>query len=283
MTFRLNLYAGLQVLLQSLLNFGTLVTLPSDASPDEVVARMLRYDVNHASATPSYWRRLLLFADRANLARVPLRQITLGGEIVDQQVLDDLKRLYPTARIVHIYATTELGRCFSVADGQAGFPVSWLDDDSELDIKIDAGQLMIRSPNRMERYECVTDAPAGTDDWIPTGDLVETRKDRVFFVGRRGDQINVGGNKVSPNRVENVIREVAGVADVRVYSVSSSLAGQLVAAELVLAEGTDEQAVRSRVAECCRAVLAAHEVPRALNVVPRIALTAAGKKSRQGK
>src|SRR5262245_32755960 len=86
--------------------------------------------------------------------------------------------------------------------------------------------------------------------WGRTGDLVEFQGDRVVFVGRTSDIINVGGNKVHPLEVERVIRTVAGVADVRVYGKASSIVGQLVACEITPTRGVDpgqlEDAVRER-------------------------------------
>ena len=234
LTYRPQLYAGLQVILQCLVNRGTLVMIPERAEPNEIVDMLVRHRVTCCSATPSYWRRLALFADRARFALAPLEQITLGGEVVDQPILDSLRDLFPNARITHIYATTELGRCFSVGDGQAGFPSQMLAkrDGGEVSLKVEEGELWIRSRNAMEGYDPHGEtAPLdiGSEGWVPTGDLVEIVDDRVQFRGRKSDIINVGGNKVSPLAVERVIRGVTGVDDVRVFGQSSSIAGQLVA------------------------------------------------------
>jgi hypothetical protein len=40
---------------------------------------------------------------------IPLKQITIGGEAVDQVTLDMLRGVFPAARITHIYASTEAG------------------------------------------------------------------------------------------------------------------------------------------------------------------------------
>ena len=119
LTYRPHLYAGIQVVLQSLVNGGTLVVPEPDASPSAVAELMRSARVEYASATPSYWRRLLLFADPAVLAATPLVQITLGGEVVDQQILDALRRAFPATRTVHIYATTE-ARTLLIGDGRQG-------------------------------------------------------------------------------------------------------------------------------------------------------------------
>ena len=161
MAYRPHLYAGLQVTLQALLNHGTLVMPPSDANPQAVADLMVETMVEYASATPSYWRRLLLFADPNVLRCVPMKQVTLGGEAIDQPILDQLSNCFPQARIVHIYATTEAGRCFSVSDGLAGFPISFLEAPSPdgVELRIVDGELYVRSANAMAKYDERSQSP----------------------------------------------------------------------------------------------------------------------------
>ena len=45
-------------------------------------------DVRSVSATPSYWRRLITLGSPADLSSLRLQQITVGGEIADQNLLD---------------------------------------------------------------------------------------------------------------------------------------------------------------------------------------------------
>ena len=285
LSYRLHLYAGLQVLLQSLVTGGG-VCMPGEASPAETVPMLMANGVQFASATPSYWRRLLLFASRNDLQKLELRQITLGGEAVDQPLLDQLQQAFPNARVIHIYATTELGRCFSVSDGKAGFPISFLDDNAgrHADLRIEDGQLMVRSKNRMDHY-LATEAGTrqGFDDegWFATGDQVEVVGERVYFAGRLGDMINVGGNKVRPLQVENEVRQVPGVADVRIYGQTSSIAGELVACEIVIGAGFDPSEVQQAVAAHCRENLSQYQWPRLIQIVERLPLSDAGKTRRR--
>ena len=194
-----------------------------------------------------------------------------------------VERLFPQARIVHIYATSELGRCFSVKDGRAGFPAGYLNGLTEegVALKLEDGELYARSANAMigssQAGEC-----QGNDavSWIATGDMIEQTGDRCFFAGRRTELINVGGNKVSPLRVEEVVRTVAGVTDLRVFARNSSLVGQMVACEFVVAPGCDASAVRQEINEACREA-GAHERPRFLEAVAEIRLSDAGKKLRK--
>ncbi len=96
LAFRPHLYAGLQVILQALLNHGTLVVAPPEAQPAEIVELLVQARVEFASATPSYWRRLLMSSEPAAQRRIPLVQITLGGEVVDQAILDQLRQVFPS-------------------------------------------------------------------------------------------------------------------------------------------------------------------------------------------
>jgi acyl-CoA synthetase (AMP-forming)/AMP-acid ligase II len=120
---------------------------------------------------------------------------------------------------------------------------------------------------------------------VATGDLVELRGDRYEFTGRRSDVIVVGGAKVQPRRVEDLLRSVAGVAEARVYGQPSAITGELVAAEIVLIDplpaGATPESVRAAALAACRGSLEPHGVPRILDIVSRIKTTSAGKASRR--
>ncbi|MCC7085808.1 MAG: acyl--CoA ligase [Pirellulales bacterium] len=283
LTYRPHLYAGLQVGLQCFANGGTLVVPCANDAVDRIVKLMVRQQVACVSATPSYWRQLLIFSPPGELAKVHLRQITLGGEVVDQQVLDLLKGTFPAVRIVHLYATTELGRCFSVTDGQAGFPARYLDAVSSdgVELRVHENELQVRSANSMRRYDSLSGAQNRSDDWFATGDLVRLEGDRYYFVGRESDIINVGGNKVSPHEVEQCLRAVPGVADVRVYGKKSSMVGQLVAAQIVPQCAHDAEAVRAAIIEAGLRQLTPPQRPRLIEMVERIELSNAGKTRRR--
>jgi acyl-CoA synthetase (AMP-forming)/AMP-acid ligase II len=208
------------------------------------------------------------------LERVAIDRITLGGEAADGPLLDQARATFPAARITQVYATTELGEVFRVADGRPGFPATWLGKALPGGVRLSTrrdGELLVQLSRDSAE--------------IGTGDLVERRGDRYEFTGRRSDVIVVGGAKVLPGRVEEVLRGVPGVAEARVYGLPSGITGELVAAEIVLSDpppqGSTPDGVRSTALTACRAALEHHGVPRILDIVKRIATTAAGKTPRR--
>jgi len=268
-------FAGIQVLLTAAVAANTVVR--ASQVHRETLAIGARQGITHLSCTPTFLRSLI--AAGAHEAMLPrLRQVTLGGEIADQRTLDAARSHFPNARISHIYAATETGALFSVSDGLAGFPKSWLHDGIEdVRLKVVDDVLHVSSPRAMIAY-----AGAGNDrisGWIDTGDLVRVIEDRVLFLGRRDRRINVGGSKTLPEEVERAILEVPGVAEAIVTGIPSPLSGQMVLAEVVPAEPGDTEELRERIFAHIRGCLANHQIPRVLRFRTQAPLSPSGKKS----
>jgi acyl-coenzyme A synthetase/AMP-(fatty) acid ligase len=262
-------WAGLQVWLQAVLTAGRLV-VPASRDPDVVVKAIAEEQVSILPATPTLLRRLITSADRAALAGLKIDRITLGGEAADAQLLEQAKELFPGAKITHVYATTELGEVFRVTDGKAGFPAEWLAKPLPGGVRISMrrdGELLVQLSRDTAE--------------VGTGDLVERKGNRFEFTGRRGDVIVVGGAKVYPKRVEELLRGVPGVADARVHGMPSAITGELVAAEIVVSDPLPEPStadqVRAAALAVCRERLEPHAVPRVLDIVKRLITTPAGK------
>ena len=274
-------FAGLQVLLQSLLSGSTLVVPPlgSDlASRIEIFARL---GCNALSATPSLWRTILMTPVAASL---DLQQVTLGGEIADDAILGALARRWPAARVTHIFASTEAGVGFSVQDGRAGFPAAWLDDPPKgLELEVSQGGTLRLRPVSADQH--LLDGPPLFDarGFIDTGDLVRREGDRFIFLGRENGAINVGGNKVQPEEVELTLLQCPGVWQAAVHGRQNPITGMVVEAVVVQdPELPTDLGRRTAISAFCRERLPTYAVPTIIRFVDQIALNEAGKASRVG-
>ena len=274
-------YGGLQIFFRAL-HCGSLV-LSDPAEPVmDFLARAAAAGVTHISGTPSHWRRALMSGAAATIAP---RYVRLSGEIADQAVLDSLRATYPRATVAHAFASTEAGVAFEVRDGLAGFPVALVGAPGPVELRVADDTLRVRSAGTAQCYLGSDAEPLrAADGFVDTGDRVEERAGRYFFMGRRGGVINVGGLKVHPEEVEAVINAHPWVRMSLVRARRNAITGSVVAAEVVLAEegnGRGERpppdALTRELTERCRRSLAPHKVPAMIRIVPSLAVSASGK------
>ena len=151
-------------------------------------------------------------------------------------------------------------------------------------MKVVDGSLRIRSRRAAHAYVGrQTAALTDNDGFVDTGDMVELRGDRYYFVGRRGGIINIGGLKVHPEEIEAVINRHAEVRMSRARSRRSPITGAIVVADVVLADEVDasrSDEIRDQILADCRTSLSPHKVPAMIKFVAALEVTAAGKLAR---
>lgn len=280
LTYQANGFAGLQIILTTLATDATLVSLSEMDVPRLAEAAVARH-VTHISGTPTFWRTFLLCLG-SSTALPDLEQITLGGEVVDQGTLDRLRRVFPGAGVSHIYASTEAGALFSVRDGQAGFPAGWLEKPVDgVSLRIRDGVLEVRSPRAMLGYLDKQNVSLCADGWLVTGDRVEQRNDRVYFLGREDSVINVGGSKVTPEEVEAALLDHPRILDLRAFGAPNPITGWVVGLEVVAAPGSDTESLHQEILAMARQKLVSYKVPRLIRFVDEVLCDVSGKKSRK--
>ena len=172
---------------------------PAPRRPREGLRAMRELGVTHASATPTFWRFVLaeMRADGGTGAGAAADHPRRRGD-PRPAARASCEQTFPDARISQVYAATEFGSTGSMRDRRAGLSAEVLDrgDDADVAMKIVDGELWIRSRIGMLGY--YGEPPVDADAWRPTGDLVEVDGDRIHFLGRTSEIINVGGVKVHP-------------------------------------------------------------------------------------
>jgi acyl-coenzyme A synthetase/AMP-(fatty) acid ligase len=232
---------------------------------------LLDGEITAVSSTPTFWRQAAMSINPKVFASSPLKSISLGGEIVDQAILNYLKAIFPSAKIKHIYASSETGAAIVVSDGQAGFDAAILNssNDRPVAVRLANDRLQIRSS-----YGNL-DANAS---WIDTGDLVERIGDRIYFRGRADNQmINVGGQKAFPAVIESVLLSHPDVVWAQVVAERSPIIGFLPVANLVLKPDVQPESAEIELSQFCESQLPDYAVPRLWNFLGTIPLHASLK------
>jgi acyl-coenzyme A synthetase/AMP-(fatty) acid ligase len=259
--------AGLQVFFQALLNKNTTINLFQHPR-DVVLEAIENHKITHISATPTFYR--LIVPGEKKLESVS--HITLGGEKSDYRIIENIKKVFPKSKIFNVYASTEAGSIFATNGSSFSIPETLADK-----VKVENLEVYIHRSILGESMDIKTDG-----EWYATGDLVEwvdDAKKSFRFVSRRNEMINIGGYKVNPTKVEDVIYSVGFVKQVSVYGKVNSVLGHVLVADVVLNEGAEctEQLLIKFISK----MLYAHEVPRRVYFMDSITINLNGKISRR--
>jgi len=277
-------FGGLQVFLRAALSGASLVLSSPSESITSYLARAGSFGVTHISGTPSLWRQALISGSAHLIAPEYVR---LSGEIADQGLLNRLRSVYPQARIVHAFGSSEAGTVFEVKDGIAGFPADLIGHSPNVEMRVENRTLKVRSSRTANRYLGNNAPPLkDADGFVDTGDLVDLHDGRYHFVGRRDGRINVGGLKVHPEEVEAIMNRHHDVQVSLVRAKKNSVTGAIVVADVVLnspsrLDMVDEQALQNDILQFCRESLPSYKVPALIRFVSTLAIAQSGKMIRR--
>lgn len=255
--------AGLQVFFQALSNCNSLINV-FNSSRTDIYKAIRKWHITHISATPTFYR-LLLPIDSSYTS---VQRVTLGGEKSDNHLYLSIKEIFPNAKINNIYASTEAGSLFA-AKGE----YFQLSEDLRDKIKVVDDELLIHRSllGKSEDFSF-------SGDYYHTGDIIEwlNIEERLFkFKSRKNELINVGGYKVNPGEVENVILGMDGIQQALVYGKTNSVLGNILCAEIKTDPYTNltELEIRQYLSD----KLQDFKIPRRIKFVESFSMTRTGK------
>ncbi|MFC8453754.1 class I adenylate-forming enzyme family protein [Kitasatospora sp. NPDC057223] len=254
---------GVNTLLHTFSQGGAIVTV-ADRSAESVFATVARHRVEILPTTPTFLNMVLISGVLDRFPPQSLKLITYGTEPMPLRTLERLKKELPDVRFKQTYGLSELG---ILPTRSKSDDTLWLKlgNTNGFEYKIVDDVLWVRSDMAMLGY---LNAPAPFDEegFFNTQDVVETDGEYLRILGRRSEIINVGGEKVYPTEVENVLLQVPNVAEATVSGHPSPVTGMVVRATLLLAEEEDEATVLRRVRRHCKERLEAFKVPLIIEI-----------------
>jgi long-chain acyl-CoA synthetase len=256
-------WGGLNTVFHILSNGGTVLTV-SKRSVGEVFKLIEEHNVEVLPASPSFLN--LALVSRVNEKRdlSCLKLITYGTEPMPETTLKRLNVVLPHVKFQQTYGLIELGvlRAKSKASDSL-----WVKIGGEgYQTRVVEGLLEIKADSAMLGY-LNAPSPFTEDGWFRTGDAVDVDGEFLRILGRKSELINVGGEKVYPQEVENCIQELDEVAEVTVYKMKNPLLGAIVCASIRLTVDIEPPIAKEKILRHCRARLEKFKIPVRLKFV----------------
>lgn len=250
-------FGGINTFLSTFAYGGTAVFLPS-RNPHAVARVIAEAKATLLPTTPTFLNLLLGSGAYLSHDLSSIRLITYGTEVMPEETLRRAREAFPNAVLKQTYGLSELGVLRSQSEAEESL---WVKIGGEgFETKVVDGQLYIRSEANMVGYLNAPN-PFDADGWMATGDEVEVRGDYIRILGRQSDLINVGGQKVFPSEVEQVLLAQENVGEASVFGVKHPIMGQAVQARISLLYEEAPDAVISRLRKACLQSLARYKVP----------------------
>ena len=265
---------GINTLFNCLIN-GSPFIIPQDRSPSLVISLINKHQVNILPTTPTFLNLLMIDESFDSSKLKSLKLITYGTERMSEVILNKLNLNLPKVKLLQTFGTSETGilKTQSKSSNSLFFKII----DNEKEFKIVGDELYLKSKTQVNGYVNHNNDSFLNDGWYATGDLVETNQDGyIKIIGRKNKLINVGGLKVLPKEIEDVINSVNRVDDSTVFSEPNNIVGNIVCAK-IFTQLENTKKLKLEIKSVCRKNLDKYKVPVKLFFV-KLEMTNRGKK-----
>ena len=258
-------WGGLNTMFHVLSNGGVVLTT-KDRNPENVCKLIEKFKIELLPASPTFLNLILLSGIYKNFNLSSLKIISYGTEPMPENTLKRLKMVFPEVKLIQTYGLIELGVLRSKSKRNDSL---WVKVGGEgYKTRVVNGMLEIKAYSAMLGY-LNAPSPFTEDGWFKTGDVVEVNGDYIKILGRKSEIINVGGEKVHPQEVENVLLEANNVAEATVYGEKNPIVGKIVCAKVNLLKYEDSELVTIRLKKYCRKRLQSFKVPVKIHIIDK--------------
>jgi acyl-CoA synthetase (AMP-forming)/AMP-acid ligase II len=247
----------------------------ADTLNPRVAAELIaRHRISWTMGVPSFYEMLLDFRAAHGGDYGSLRVLEAGGAFVGPETLERMEQAF-AARFSPVWGSTEttgvgLGmrargprRPGSTGTVMPGYQLRVVREDGGEAPAGEVGELWMRGEAVVSGYDGMPEETAAQfqDGWYATRDLVRLDEDGfVFFAGRRSEMLKIGGIRVFPLEIEQVVLQHPEVAGVVVVRGEDRLRGEIARA-VVQVVASSTLTVRA-LQGWCRERMATYKVPR---------------------
>lgn len=286
---------GLRTCYANLVNGSCVVIIDGITNIGGFFKMIETHHVNALDISPTLGKLLVKIAKKAlEQYSSQFAYIELGTAVLDDDLKEELKVLFPNTRLYNFYGSTEAGRscaydfnkedytkCIGYPSKHAKFLV--MDENkNEIESSEDnLGLLAISGSMMMEGY---FNSPELTKDTVVDGVIYTTdlgyidETGKVYVFGRADDVINYKGIKISPEEIETVANTYEGVVDSACVPAEDKVCGQV---PKLFIQVNNPDFDKKEYMTYLRANLEASRVPTKVEIIDEIPRTSNGKLQRK--
>jgi acyl-CoA synthetase (AMP-forming)/AMP-acid ligase II len=264
-----------------------------------VINDLKKYKCTGFSGVPSHFQVLLRKSRSFKSDQFPdLRYVTQAGGKLHKVFIKEFLESQPDITFYVMYGQTEATarlsymppehleeKLGSLGKAIPGVTLELIDDQGRPVLESGVvGELVARGDNIMKGYLGDEEGTAATlkDGWLHTGDLAYRDDDGFFFhTARRKEIIKVGGRRISPKEIEEVIVTIPGVVDCSISAIYDDILGEALKAEVVVADLKDPGMDELTFKKLCGERLALEKIPQVFEFSANMKIAPTGKKTKK--
>jgi long-chain acyl-CoA synthetase len=268
---------------------GTAILHKNTINMPNVISSIKNYQATSFASTPTTFQQIIdkhksLFQNSID----SVRYLLTNSSPMPNELTNNLLNILNDKKLYTYYGLTEASRStfhlFKKNDkkiNSVGKPLPEVKikifTDSHECLPLERGEIYIQGPHVSPGYLQNTSNKKTLDsDWLHTGDIGYFDNDGyLFLIGRKDDLINIGGEKVFPKEIEDIIGSMKEIDEVAVKGIPDKLLGQIVQAYIVTKQ---EMLVKDQdIVLFCKGKLENYKIPRIFTYLSKLPKNEQGK------
>lgn len=258
---------------------GTIVLLGTFANVKRFFAALDEYHVTGFGMVPASWAYLKMMSrDKIRNYAEQLKYIEIGSSFMSIEDKKMLMEWLPSTRICMHYGLTEASRSAFMEFHEYAENLSSIGKAApNVDIRIINGEICVKGEHVTKSYWNESPERIAQDfhgGYFRTGDSGWMDEDRhIYIKGRIKEMINVGGEKVSPMEVEDVLNAIPQIKESACCAMPDKVMGEVVEAFIVEKEPITD----AEIMEIIKPQLENYKWPKKIQRIAEIPKTSSGK------
>lgn len=255
-----------------------------------------KYKCTGFAGVPSHFQILLRKTDLfKNSTFTSLRYVTQAGGKLNNSFINEFTKAFPSVQFFVMYGQTEATarlsylppqmiseKIGSIGKGIPGVELKVVDQKGEIVDVGNVGEIIAKGDNVMVGYfdDPIETAHTIRNGWLYTGDLGTIDKDGfIFLTSRIKEIIKVGGKRVSPKEIEEIIEMIPEVVDCTIEAFQDEVLGEAIKSTIVINE-KGAHITSDYVRMFCSTKLSAHKIPTVIEIKDSLIMSTTGKKGK---